>query len=539
MPAWTAELFDAGALGRRILGPTQPSRERQRAFRLLCWARLAMASMLVGWFALRTAPERTPGLVLSAAYLAAVAVQLLTLRGNRGFAWQVLGTMAVDLAGFAAMQFAAGDAAREFVLCYALPVLTAGLYGTLRFVVASGTVVTLLLLTQAAWVLREPHHGTGELLAAGVVGGAYVAIGLLAWQLAQRLARQEQQAQASEARAGRQLAINRHVLLEHPDGVLVLDAALNVESANPAAGRLLGLRDWEIGEGRRQAHYPGADELAAALRAAGGTPPATVTFDTPDGLRLQARVQPLRLLPGGPGYLVFVQDLRAIDQQLQRDKLAALGRLVAAVAHEIRNPLGAIGQANQLGAEPGLSDAQRARMNALIAQNVERLNRIVEDVLDLGRAGARGGVALQPMRLLLELQAEFAADQPRRIVGHAEDPDSTLTFDPQHLRRVLVNLLNNARRYASARDGAISLQLRGAPRVRELAVANDGPLVDPALRAQLFEPFFTTDSRGTGLGLYICQELCSRYGATVEYRVRLAATPQAFGEFVIRQQPGP
>ncbi len=539
MPTWADSLFDTGALGRRVLGPSPPpSRERQRAFRMLCWARLAIAGMLLGWFALSAPPGRTTGLVLGAAYLGVVGLQLATLHGSRGFAWQVLGTVATDLAGFSALQFAAGSAAHDFVLCYALPVLTAGLYGTLRFVIASGAAVTLLLLAQTAWVLRAPHHAQGNLLAAGVVGGAYLAIGLLAWQLAQRLARQEESARASEERAGRQLAINRHVLLEHPDGVLVLDAALNVESANPAAGRLLGLRDWEIDDGRRQAHYPGASELAAALRAAGGTQPTAFTFDSPDGLRLRARVQPLRQLPGGPGYLVFVQDLRAIDQQLQRDKLAALGRLVAAVAHEIRNPLGAIGQANQLGAEPDLSEAQRARMHELIAQNVDRLNRIVEDVLDLGRAGTRGAVELQPQRLLRELQAEFAGEQPRRIELHAEDPDATLNFDPQRLRRVLVNLLNNARRYASTRDGAIRLQLRGSPHVRELAVANDGPLVEPGLRAQLFEPFFTTDSRGTGLGLYICQELCARYGATIEYRVRLAGTPQAFGAFVIRQQPG-
>jgi two-component system sensor histidine kinase PilS (NtrC family) len=244
-------------------------------------------------------------------------------------------------------------------------------------------------------------------------------------------------------------------------------------------------------------------------------------------------VQPLRQLPGGPAFLVFVQDLRAIGEQLQQEKLAALGRLVAAVAHEIRNPLGAIAQANQLGAKPDLSDAQRARMRELIEQNVERLNRIVEDVLDLGRGSARAGIELQPMRVLLELQAE--TDDGARLELRADDPAATLNFDAQHLRRVLVNLLANARRYASRSDGAIRVRLRGSPQVLELGVANDGPLVAPELRGQLFEPFFTTDSRGTGLGLYICQELCARYGAGIEYRVHPASGASAYGEFVIRQ----
>jgi two-component system sensor histidine kinase PilS (NtrC family) len=251
-------------------------------------------------------------------------------------------------------------------------------------------------------------------------------------------------------------------------------------------------------------------------------------------MRVQARVQALRQLPGGPGYVVFVQDLREISHQLQQDKLAALGRLVAGVAHEIRNPLGAISQANQLAAEPDLNPAQRERMSALIAQNVERLNRIVEDVLDLGRSAAREGIELQPMRLLLELAAEFDQDTPGRVAVFADDEAATLEFDPQHLRRVLVNLLGNARRFASNRAGAIRIRLRGMARVSELSVANDGPVVAQALRAQLFEPFFTTDSRGTGLGLYISQELCSRYGARLEYRVRREHEPKAFGEFVIR-----
>ncbi len=538
MPTWADTLLDAAddaSVGRRlrqrVVGDVQPSRERLRAYRLLCWSRLAMGSLLLGWFALRSPPGHA-GMLLGSGYVTLAVGQLvLALRSSRAFAWQMLGAVVIDLAGFGAMQFVAGDAAREFVLCYALPVLIAGLYGTLRFALASAASVALLLLAQAAWT--QQGHGGDALLAAGVVGAAYIVIGLLAQALAQRLARQEESARVSEDRAARQLAINRHVLLEHPDGVLVLDAALRVESANPAAGRLLGLREWELGEGRALATYPGAAELAAALREPAAAPPHALTFDGPEGLHLQARVQPLRQLPGGPAFLVFVQDLRAIGEQLQQEKLAALGRLVAAVAHEIRNPLGAIGQANQLGAEPDLSDTQRARMHELIEQNVERLNRIVEDVLDLGRGSARTGGELQPMRLLLELQAE--SDDGARIALRADDPAATLNFDAQHLRRVLVNLLGNARRYASAKDGAIRVRLRGSPRVRELGVANDGPLVAPELRAQLFEPFFTTDSRGTGLGLYICQELCARYGASIEYRVRQAGTEAAYGEFVIRQ----
>ena len=533
----------------RLISGAAPSRERLRAFRVLGAARLLMGLILLGWFVLVAWDQGHSvhwqgnlGIWLALGYVALVVIQLtFSLSTARGFAWQVLAAVLTDLTGYAVLQFLAGQPSREFVLSYTLPVLAAGVYGTLRFTLATAAGVSLILLSQAMWMLAG-NRGMADpqFLGAGFVGAAYFAMGVLAWQLSQRLVRQEQRARLSDIRASRQLAINRHVLLEQPDGVLVLDGALRVETANPAAARMLGLQAQDAPGGGVPIADSGArslaDVLADAVRqhVSSGQAQAPVTFEGADGMRLQARVQALRQLPGGPGYVVFVQDWREISHQLQQDKLAALGRLVAGVAHEIRNPLGAISQANQLAAEPDLSVAQRERMSALIAQNVERLNRIVEDVLDLGRSAAREGIELQPMRLLLELAAEFDHDTPGRVAVLADDAAATLEFDPQHLRRVLVNLLGNARRFASNRTGAIRIRLRGMTQVSELSVANDGPVVAQALRAQLFEPFFTTDSRGTGLGLYISQQLCSRYGARLEYRVRREHEPKAFGEFVIR-----
>lgn len=557
MPAWADTRRDASDTGfahqaggpptvlAGVVAAATPTRERQRAFRLLGLARVAMGLLLLVWFLLTVPGPEQPaslrGVNLGLAYLALATIQLLlNLTRARAFAWQMLAGVLTDLGIFGLMQFAAGVPASEFVLSYTLPVLAAGLFGTLRFTLATAAVVAIILLSHALWLQGMwPAAAEPQLIGAGFVGAAYFAMGALAWQLSQRLARQEERARRSEIRANRQLAINRHVLLEQPDGVLVLDGALRVETANPAAGRLLGLRDWELDAPGAEplTQYPGASVLAEAVRRQAGAQHEPVVFDAPGGLRLQARVQPLRNLPGGPAYVVFVQDLRDVTQQMQQEKLAALGRLVAAVAHEIRNPLAAISQANQLALEPELNEAQRARMGALIAQNVDRLDRIVEDVLDLGRAGTPNTVDLQPMRLLRELQSEFAPDSPGRIAILADDALVTVNFDPQHLRRVLVNLLSNACRFASSRDGAIRVRLRGTRRLREISVANDGPVVAPDLRAQLFEPFFTTDSRGTGLGLYICQELCTRHGARIEYRVRRAQSPGAFGEFVIHLQP--
>ncbi len=527
------------SLATRLISGSTPSRERLRSFRVLGAARLVMGSILLGWFMLNALGEHHAGIGMAVAvvYVLGVLGQwLLSLLTTRGFAWQVLSAVLFDLLAYTLLQWLAGSTAHELVLSYTLPVLAAGVWGTLRFTLTTAAAVSLLLLGQALLGVRSwGMGGELQLFSAGFVGAAYFAMGALAWQLSRRLVRQEQRARSSEIRAGRQLAINRHVLLEHPDGVLVVDARMRVEAANPAAAALLGMPGTpeELAAGAWDFADPALAPLGERLRelASSARPAAPLQFDNVDGLRLRAQVQPLRHLPGGPAYVVFLQDMRDIGNQIQQDKLAALGRLVAALAHEIRNPLGAIAHANELAAEHGLSDSQRMRMSELIAQNVDRLNRIVEDVLDLGRSGARSPVVLQPMRMLRELVAEFDADTPGRIVLEAQDAQATLEFDPQQLRRVIVNLLSNAQRFASRAPGAIRISLRGGPQLRELAVANDGPVVAPTLRTQIFEPFFTTDSRGTGLGLYICQELCSRYGTRLFYRV--VQQGGTHGEFVI------
>jgi two-component system, NtrC family, sensor histidine kinase PilS len=108
-----------------------------------------------------------------------------------------------------------------------------------------------------------------------------------------------------------------------------------------------------------------------------------------------------------------------------------------------------------------------------------------------------------------------------------------VVFDAEHLRRVLVNLLDNARRYASQTPGAIHLRLDSRHAAQAfLSIASDGAPIPPDVEPYLFEPFFSTRSRGTGLGLYICRELCERYGASLDYRLRAVGEAQRNEFFV-------
>jgi two-component system, NtrC family, sensor histidine kinase PilS len=108
-----------------------------------------------------------------------------------------------------------------------------------------------------------------------------------------------------------------------------------------------------------------------------------------------------------------------------------------------------------------------------------------------------------------------------------------VVFDPEHLRRVLINLLDNALRHASGTVGSIFLRLAARDDHEVvLSVLSDGPPITPEVERYLFEPFFSTRSRGSGLGLYICRELCERYGASIEYRPRPTAE-KLRNEFVV------
>jgi two-component system sensor histidine kinase PilS (NtrC family) len=181
----------------------------------------------------------------------------------------------------------------------------------------------------------------------------------------------------------------------------------------------------------------------------------------------------------------------------------------------------------------------------MVSENVERLKRIVDDVMEVAPGAPPDVGIVDAVELVSRLCAEWA-----RGAGIAGGDDSVLRvdvpdepvgvlFDGEHLRRVLVNLLDNARRHASRAAGAIQVRLDSRHAAQAfLSVTSDGAQIPPDVEPYLFEPFFSTRSRGTGLGLYICRELCERYGATIDYRVRAEGTGQR-NEFFVDMQRRP
>jgi two-component system sensor histidine kinase PilS (NtrC family) len=244
-----------------------------------------------------------------------------------------------------------------------------------------------------------------------------------------------------------------------------------------------------------------------------------------------------------PFAVLLLEDLRTLQARIRQEKLAAMGRVSAGIAHEIRNPLAAISQANALLLEDELPAPQQ-RLARMVADNVERLKRLVEDVMEVAPGAAPAPGAIDATAVVGRTAAEWARTMQLPMGGEsrmrAELPAGPLgvAFDAEHLRRVLVNLLDNAHRHASAAPGAIFLRLSARDDGNAvLAVLSDGPPIPPEVERHLFEPFFSTRSRGSGLGLYICRELCERYGASIDYRPRLAAE-RLRNEFVVSMRRG-
>jgi two-component system, NtrC family, sensor histidine kinase PilS len=405
---------------------------------------------------------------------------------------------------------------------------------------AAAAAASLVLLATSWYWSASISEATTAMAPAALTGIGLFVITLLAGELALRLAREEMTARGSLELARQQAQLNRLVIEEMADGVMVVDRRARVRAANPAARRLLVAQGIGQPAPFQLQDDPAWRELADRVARAFESltwPEAARDVQLPfeagqvRSLRLRARFTRPRSSSGSDAgrevfCVLFLEDLRSVQARNRQEKLAAMGRVSAGIAHEIRNPLAAIAQANALLREETTSPEQDM-LTAMVADNVERLKRIVDDVMEVAPGP---GANPRPIDLGAEV-GRIVSDWARTShlplgtgsrlrVQLPHDPLAVL-FDAEHLRRVLVNLLDNARRYASDRPGAISLvaEDRGAGQAR-LSVASDGDPIPPDIEPFLFEPFFSTRSRGTGLGLYICRELCERHGATIDFRVR-------------------
>ncbi|WP_138438113.1 sensor histidine kinase [Marinobacter shengliensis] len=368
----------------------------------------------------------------------------------------------------------------------------------------------------SGWAVLVINESADDIVRAGSLGILYFAAAFVLQGISKRMMRSEALA-TSRARSIAELEqINQQIIQRMRTGILVLDRFGQVRLANAAAEELLfGSVTSQSSAEHHNRLLP--KPLRKGLEAWLKNPNMRIEpFQaSPTSPLLQANFTQLDQ-ERGDQILVFIEDMSKVTQQAQQMKLASLGRLTAGIAHEIRNPLGAISHAAQLMEESPNLDKGDKQMLDIIRRHSKRVNGIIENVLDLSRRRAANSEQVDVRDWLTEFTRDFQQtrdDGSKAIIELlADDAVPPARFDKSQIEQVMVNLCDNGLRYSKQQTGQNRIQLVvGATADGERAyvdVRDFGPGIAREHRHSVFEPFFTTDKSGTGLGLYLARELC-------------------------------
>lgn len=487
-------------------------------YRLILGTLLMLLSAVFGDALSLDSTERVWFFRLSFAYVMLTLIALLALQVRRPrFSFQLAFHVGTDVLCITALSYFGGGIQSNLGMLLLVSLAAAGMISRGRITLFYAALASIAILLQHAYSVLTQDAQIGQFLQAGILSAAYFAVAWSSHALSRYAVASEKLAFIRGVDLSNMAEANRLMIQDMPDGVLVVDERGSIWQANPSAEKMLGYAAADRKVLTLGRCSPLLDAMFAAWRQNKSLGQEVLRLPNTN------RLVKVRFLPvqreGFWGAVIVLEDMQRIQEQAQQVKLAALGRLTANIAHEVRNPLSSISYAAELLKEEG--GAGRGRLPQIILDNVSRLDRIVQDVMQLNRRDRA-----QPE--LIDLAGhlpEFAAEVCR--VEHVDPaifsvsilPGCRIRFDPGHWEQVLWNLCRNALRYCQRGQGSIGLKvIRGGDGRVALEVVDDGPGVDAAGQAKLFEPFFTTDAGGTGLGLYIARELCEANGARLEYR---------------------
>jgi len=376
------------------------------------------------------------------------------------------------------------------------------------------SLASLGLLTEYIYSSINLINYSGNSTQVGILGASLFATAIVTHKLTERIRSSEQLVQQGERDVALLSALNQEIIENLQAGVIVLTQNNQIRHINNTALKMLNItiegtfrlkRDqpkiWSILEKWRRSLQSDAPYL----------PSETGLDNIQIGFR--------RLLGQGQEYiLIFLNDVTSIKNSMQQAKLASLGHLTASIAHEIRNPLGAISHAAQLLSENSdLADAEH-RMTEIIYQQSDRINYIIEDIMKISR-GAPAAIEKIDLREWLDIfvrdfcQSNTAT--PECFDLQLDTEDSTILFDVGHLTQVMTNLCANAHIHGDASKPLHIKVYKDQVNIINIEISDEGPGIDQQVLDKIFEPFFTTSHQGAGLGLYIVDQLCQLNDATI------------------------
>jgi two-component system sensor histidine kinase PilS (NtrC family) len=435
---------------------------------------------------------------------------------------QLSAQILVDIAAIIAILHASGGIRGGAGLLLLVTLAAAGLIARGRMVFFHAAVATIALLVEQGVQILHNAAPVNDYFQTGLLAGGYFAIAGLAARLATFARGAERIAEERGVNLANLAQINELVIRDMQDGFLVVDEKGLIRQHNTQCEALLG----PLGGKRHLSAYA---PLVAVFLDEWRRDRAHL-FPMLHDARMQNEYQVRFVAIGREPHddkpsptVIFIEDMSRIRIQAQQMKLIALGRLTASIAHEIRNPLSSIGHAAQLLHEEDNRTEGDRRLLAIIRDNTQRLDRMVQEVLVLNRRDRAQPEAIDAAAHLRQFVGEFCGIEkvPLSALSVTVTSPPKLHFDRSHFDQVLWNLSRNAWRFCRKETGSVHLAL-GAGKLENtlcLDVIDDGPGVSASAQQHLFEPFFTTDAQGTGLGLYIARELAEVNGARLEYFV--------------------
>ncbi len=486
-------------------------------YRLAVGVVLLLAIILWGDNIMFGSQDLTLFLASDVAYILFSVACFVTIAARRQFNLQLTTQVVADILFIVVFIAASGGISSGLGLLLLSTLAGAGLISRGQLTLFFAALASIAVLLEHTYQVLAYDALVGQYAQAGLLSAAYFAIAWLAHALAKHTQASEELAAQREVDLANMEQVNALVIRDMQDGVLVVDGRGVIRQSNTRAEQLLGPIRREAGQVRLADYAPALGEQFDHWR-------SQKAAEARDAKPLSSAVG-ARFVPIGRsrqvGAVIFLEDQSRIQSQARQLKLAAMGRLTANIAHEIRNPLGAISHAAELLHEEPMINTTTQRLITIINENAQRLDRMVNSVLRLSRGDQAHREQFKVVDFLKRFVEQFT--QIERI-----DPeifwleltgDAEVLFDRSHLNQVMWNLCRNALRHCRRRPESIRIHV-GMVRsdtVVKLDVVDDGPGITPEVRARLFEPFFTTATGGTGLGLYIAREVCEANGASLDY----------------------
>lgn len=397
---------------------------------------------------------------------------------------------------------------------------------------------TLSLLGGVLFRVLHETASKAEVAASGWLGFSFFATSLAISYLAGRMQKSEDQARQAALNAEKLQHLNQVIIARMQTGILLAEPNGHVLSYNQSAEKLFGRnihnKDFNLDEihpsiarfhNQVQEHFTSSESIEKT------SSEKFAKFHSVEGNNYKLTWVNLEKNMAADS-LIFVEDLSKIAQQAQQMKLSSLGKITASIAHEIRNPLGAASHAAQL-LQEGINSGEDSRLTQIIVEQTKRCSNIIDTVMDVSRGKAARDQLFDLAQWLPAFVKSYNLDKKTEIQYHSPD-SAAIRFDPSHLEQILSNLLDNAIKHSADASGEqkaylkVSFDEDDCPRIDILDQGHGVKLED---RDRLFEPFFTTGKLGSGLGLYMCRELCEANQATISYLESHQPTKHSSNEF--------